>query len=335
MKTKHISGFEGLYLIDIYGNILSIKSNKYLKPNLSDDYPRIKLSKDNKDYNRAIHRLVIETFSKNLDNKPIINHIDGNKSNYSLSNLEYVSYSENSNHALKNNLKTIKYGISSKLCEKDVVDILKSFDTYKVLSEKYNVNISTINNIKNGRTWKKLDKKMDYNKLSIIKNIGSIEEFDYTNYKQIENHPNYKIDTNGNIINLKNKVMKVSLTKGYLRIFLNKKNYFIHRLVAITFLFNKDLTKNMVNHKDGNPLNNKLDNLEWCDSAYNTQHAVDNKLFPIQKGELVGTSKLKNDDVLNIFNSNKKYTDIMKEFNVSIGTISLIKNKKIWKHILN
>jgi hypothetical protein len=57
-----------------------------------------------------------------------------------------------------------------------------------------------------------------------------------------------------------------------------KKGY-IHRLLALTYIPNEDPTKTVVNHKDGNPGNNKLDNLEWCTPSENTQHAIDTGLI--------------------------------------------------------
>lgn len=47
----------------------------------------------------------------------------------------------------------------------------------------------------------------------------------------------------------------------------------VHRLVATTFLDNKE-NYPCVNHKDGNPANNKIDNLEWCTYSYNAKHSV-------------------------------------------------------------
>lgn len=75
----------------------------------------------------------------------------------------------------------------------------------------------------------------------------------------------------------KDIILKQQLRKnGYLYIFLwkenNKKQFSIHRLVATTFISNK--TKNpQVNHKDGNKLNNNIDNLEWCTVSYNNKEA--------------------------------------------------------------
>ena len=57
-----------------------------------------------------------------------------------------------------------------------------------------------------------------------------------------------------------------------------KKRLYAHRLVAIAFIKNTDKTKNQINHKDGNKLNNHVDNLEWITSKENHQHALEKEL---------------------------------------------------------
>lgn len=52
----------------------------------------------------------------------------------------------------------------------------------------------------------------------------------------------------------------------------------IHRAVAETFIINKN-NYPVINHKDGNKLNNNIENLEWCTYQYNTKHAVENNLI--------------------------------------------------------
>ena len=58
----------------------------------------------------------------------------------------------------------------------------------------------------------------------------------------------------------------------------------VHRAVAETFLENFDNLP-VVNHKDGNKLNNNVDNLEFCTHQYNTQHAIDNDLFVFRQNK--------------------------------------------------
>ena len=103
----------------------------------------------------------------------------------------------------------------------------------------------------------------------------------------------YKINTEG-VVKSKPKWYKgrffderiISTTthkrSGYVRLQLNKpgfphKSFGIHKLVALTFLIKLDV-KSVVNHKNGIKSDNRLENLEWCTSSYNTQHAYDNGL---------------------------------------------------------
>ena len=85
---------------------------------------------------------------------------------------------------------------------------------------------------------------------------------------------------------------------GYRYVTLNleetRKNYRVHRLVAEKFIPNPNNLP-QVNHKDGNKQNNKIDNLEWCDSSYNVQHAIKQGLIPL--GVNNKRSKLSQEDV--------------------------------------
>lgn len=57
------------------------------------------------------------------------------------------------------------------------------------------------------------------------------------------------------------------------------KDWLVHRLVAYAFIPNNDKSKNCINHIDGNPKNNNVKNLEWCDYKENSNHAFDNELM--------------------------------------------------------
>lgn len=75
----------------------------------------------------------------------------------------------------------------------------------------------------------------------------------------------------------KDRILKATNDRGYLKIKLsvNGKRYlrYIHRLVAEAFIPNPNNYKE-VNHKDSNPENNRVDNLEWCDRRYNLDYMV-------------------------------------------------------------
>ena len=101
---KDIKGFEGNYKVNNNGEVINVKTNKLLKPNYSGRYLYYSLSKNNKPIYKKIHRLIAENFIENLYNKPQVNHIDGNRWNNKIENLEWVTASENIRHAHKNNL---------------------------------------------------------------------------------------------------------------------------------------------------------------------------------------------------------------------------------------
>lgn len=125
-------------------------------------YRRIHVSNDGKSHKYLIHRLVAETFIPNPDSLPCVNHIDGNKLNCAVSNLEWCSYSYNQKHAFKLGLRFAK-GVMNpmhKLTETEVKEIRNSYVKGKHtdcnsngLAKKYNVDPKTILDIVNGKTW--------------------------------------------------------------------------------------------------------------------------------------------------------------------------------------
>lgn len=98
-------------------------------------------------------------------------------------------------------------------------------------------------------------------------------------WKNIRNHSRYEISNLGNVRNIKTKyVLKGRLSKsGYLQVSIRndltgkQENQYIHRLVAFHWIDNPK-NKKEVNHKDGNKLNNSVDNLEWVTSSENQIH---------------------------------------------------------------
>ena len=88
----------------------------------------------------------------------------------------------------------------------------------------------------------------------------------------------YQISNYGNVYSLINNVQLkgVNNGNGYLRVKLNERLFYIHRLVAMAFIPNPKCYKE-INHKDENKLNNNADNLEWCSHKYNMKFGTRNK----------------------------------------------------------
>jgi hypothetical protein len=100
-EWRDIEGYEGLYQVSNMGRVKSLNHGKetIMKPKI-EKYIRITLTKTNKRQIYYIHRLVAIAFIPNPENKPDINHIDGNKKYNYVENLEWVTPSENVRHSI-------------------------------------------------------------------------------------------------------------------------------------------------------------------------------------------------------------------------------------------
>jgi hypothetical protein len=164
---KNIIGYEGYYQVSSFGNVKSLgnkftRKERFLKLSpQSKGYLTVVLQKNATRKMMLVHRLVAEHFISNTEYKPQVNHINGDKTDNVIENLEWVSHRENLDHAIKNNL-TLKgeENRNSKLKDIDVVKIhslLQKGVTTKELSESYNVSYSTIDGIRTNRYWKHLN----------------------------------------------------------------------------------------------------------------------------------------------------------------------------------
>ena len=169
------------YDITKEGVIINLKTNRKYKGTIAGNGYLIFNTKINKKkYNWLVHRLIAIKYIPNPNNYPIVNHIDGNKLNISIDNLEWCTYSHNTKEAIIINKQS---GKQSKGCINN--------RGYRVFTCKY-----------------------------------KSKHFNYT----------------------------------------------FHRLLAIKYIPNPN-NYPVVNHIDGNKLNNSLDNLEWCTQSHNIKEA--------------------------------------------------------------
>jgi hypothetical protein len=105
--------YENKYEVSNTGKIRKIKTKRELVGHISrKGYRRVSLSKDNKNTNQTIHRLVIQSFIGDMPNK-VVNHKNGIKTDNRLENLEWVTISENTQHSFNNGLQIHKKGLES------------------------------------------------------------------------------------------------------------------------------------------------------------------------------------------------------------------------------
>lgn len=150
---KDIENFEGLYQVSNYGRVKSLYRNIIRKPQKHlNGYLFLMLHKENKSYYLNIHRAVAISFLGYEKGKEV-NHIDGNKENNCVENLEWVTKSENQRHAVQAGLRKTgdyvnTFNMKPVLCYRACDDsFVKEYDSTKRAAEELGLDASTITKI--------------------------------------------------------------------------------------------------------------------------------------------------------------------------------------------
>lgn len=178
---KSIKNYEGIYQVSNQGRVKRLQTfrksekvllyfvnQKILAPALNiTGYLQVTLCKENVRKAFLIHRLVAQSFIDNPYNLPCVNHIDADRCNNDSSNLQWVTYQENTDHMrlLGRNKNAFCFDLPhTKLSDEQVIEIhqlfiIDPFSKSKDVAEQYGVSPQTICDIKNGRARKHLFNK--------------------------------------------------------------------------------------------------------------------------------------------------------------------------------
>ena len=155
---KKVYGFDD-YLCSEQGEIYSLKRNRILKGRSMKGYRRVVLMKDGKTIDALVHRLIAQTFIPNPENKPEVNHKDGNKKNNSVFNLEWCTHKENVHHAMKTGLKNDRKVNDEKLNE--IRRLISEGKRNTEIEKITGIPRKTVSNIRIGKYYKEKEREVN------------------------------------------------------------------------------------------------------------------------------------------------------------------------------
>lgn len=252
------------YLISNKGNLWSffLKGKKKLSLDGEDNYYVTTLSiSRHKSKKVQIHRLVAEMFIDNPDNKPWINHKDRNRKNNNITNLEWVTPLENNLHSFATSARN--NGARAIFNVDDEGEIVQMFPSISMAIESLTTD--------DKKAWVSVLKKGLLDNTKKVYGfywyyaVETEEFFDIEDMKIIPGFSRYLISDDGNVYSIYYRKLMTQSGKKYKSVGLvddNDKNkkMRVHRLVALTYIREKEGC-NIVNHKDGNGLDNHHTNL--------------------------------------------------------------------------
>lgn len=165
-----VPGFYGLYQVSNTGKIktidrptkhnyggIAIKKSRIMKLTSNNGYLGSRFNKDGKYKQFLVHRIVALAFMHNPENKPCVNHKDGDKANNNVGNLEWCTYLENQTHADATGLRNIvgENNGRAKLSIEDVSiirNLCKSESSLEI-AKRFGVTQQNINSIKKNKSW--------------------------------------------------------------------------------------------------------------------------------------------------------------------------------------
>ena len=300
------------YIICKSGEVYSLKRDRFLDKALRKRNPQDINSKhdvfvniiiNGKNATVALHRLLAKAFIPNPQNKETVNHIDGNPSNNSVSNLEWMTQSENSKHSHSIGLVSSRYTGCTKsrltYIETEVgrySNLMEAIDKllgYKVgntnlsktaiLNKEIVPNTTQVPFTSNGYVWRYLPVEISsYKEEKVTYDKDSISDVEH---RVLEDNPRYAVTIDGRVYDLtQDKWLTLTLNRSknripFLTCSLNTSNN-VYKIVRVSRLVCKYFSKMWPNigFKDGNVLNCHVNNLQEINQSHVNNCVVAYKL---------------------------------------------------------
>ena len=259
---KEIEDFPGYYVSD--QGRMKMKKGKFSEASVcSNGYIKVSIFRDGKRHARNIHRLVAKTFIPNPKKKKVVNHINGDRTDNRVANLEWLTQIENSSSDKRKNPENINPG--RKIIQYDLeMNKLTIWDSVAEAGREMGLNKSHLTqHCRRGEPygdfyWKYYDE---------------VETIDGEIWETLEYDGNsIEVSNFGRVKHKKGAITYGKNIEGYRGANIGKKTFRIHYLVCVAFKPIDDETGMIVNHIDNIRSNNHADNLEWVTHSGNTQH---------------------------------------------------------------
>ena len=267
------------YEVSTLGNVRNSNTGRVLKLTCKGGYMFTGLCQNSNSKTLPVHRLVASAFIANPENKPQVNHKDKNRSNNIVSNLEWSTASENNIHRSTNDIQTTNQQVKVWRIDINTDEKLELYDSIYLAAQWIlsNNNNLCIDNVKGGISCasRGVYKSSFGYKWSVYEYSDLNDEL----WKPVtingQTYEKYFVSNLGRFKNYKGIIMtdyKPHHT-GYIYVRVDITKYALHRIIASTFVQNLEPDiNNVVNHIDGNKINNSAANLEWTTIKGNNIH---------------------------------------------------------------
>jgi hypothetical protein len=267
------------YEVSTLGNVRNSDTGRILKTACRGGYLTVGLCKNSNGRTFQLHRLVALAFIDNPENKPQVNHKDKNRGNNIVSNLEWSTASENNIHKSTNITQTTNQQVKVWRIDINTNEKLQLYDSIYLAAQWIVSNNSelSIDTVKSGISCASrgvYKSSFDY-KWTMYEYTDLDDEL----WKPVtingQTYEKYFVSNLGRFKNYKGIIMANYKPhhSGYIFVRVDLNKHALHRIIASTFVENLEPEiNNVVNHIDGNKLNNLAVNLEWTTIKGNNIH---------------------------------------------------------------